>query len=669
MVADNSFKADYRADDAHTVVSNETRIEVNTSNESVNQNVVMNNGIFERKEDINEKYNTIETSNSSGFSSKDEKYLASENIDEIPSDGEKTSTSRIIRETEIMKSVYDKWYYHVILLFSAFVCGYGYGLDGNIRYIYTGYATSSYAEHSLLSTINVINAVASAASQIVYARASDVFGRLSLFIVSVVFYAVGTIIQCQAYDVQRYCAGSFFYNIGYVGVILVLLLILSDFSSLKWRLFYQFAPTWPYIINTWISGNITSAANPLKHWSWDIGMWAFIFPLSSIPIILCLIHMRWMASKTKEWKLLKQEKSYIQQHTFVSAITDLFWRLDVIGVLLMGASLGCILVPLTLAGGTSSKWNHGNIIAPFALGFVLIPIFTFWEWKFSKSPLIPSKLVKDRAVWSSMAISFLIDFIFYMAVDYLYTVLIVGVNESVKSATRISSLSSFVSTVGSPIFALLITRFTRLKPFIVAGCALWMLSMGLLYHYRGGASSHNGIIASLCVWGVGTTLFTYPINVSVQAAVSHADMATVTALNYTMYRIGSAVGAAVSGAIWTQTLYKQLHKRMGDATLATAAYSSPYSFIVNYTWGTTVRDQMVEAYRYVQRLETIVALVFTVPLLLFSLTLRDARLTDNVASDDIEEGQHINKTDSDPIADFLSKPFKGLFKKNKIDEN
>ncbi|CAD6628984.1 BJ4_G0000090.mRNA.1.CDS.1 [Saccharomyces cerevisiae] len=563
--------------------------------------------------------------------------------------------SLIIQQTEIIGSAYNKWYLQAILLLSAFICGYGYGLDGNIRYIYTGYATSSYSEHSLLSTINVINAVVSAASQIIYARLSDVFGRLYLFISAVILYVVGTIIQSQAYDVQRYAAGAIFYNAGYVGVILILLIILSDFSSLKWRLLYQFVPTWPFIINTWIAGNITSRANPVVNWSWDVGMWAFIFPLSCVPIVLCMLHMQWRARKTPEWHALKGQKSYYQEHGFIKILKQLFWMLDVVGVLLMGCSLGCILVPLTLAGGVKTTWNDSRLIGPFVLGFVLIPILWIWEYRFARDPILPYKLVKDRAVWSSMGISFLIDFIYYMAADYLYTVMIVAVNESVKSATRIATLSSFVSTVASPFFALLVTRCTRLKPFIMFGCALWMVAMGLLYHFRGGSQSHSGIIGALCVWGVGTTLFTYPVTVSVQSAVSHENMATVTALNYTLYRIGSAVGSAVSGAIWTQTLYKQILKRMGDVALATTAYESPYTFIETYTWGTPQRNALMNAYKYVQRLETIVALVFCVPLIAFSLCLRDPKLTDTVAVEYIEDGEYVDTKDNDPILDWFEK--------------
>ncbi|GAV55676.1 hypothetical protein ZYGR_0AY00680 [Zygosaccharomyces rouxii] len=563
----------------------------------------------------------------------------------------------VIRRSELMAAEYNWWPFRILLIFSAFVCGYGYGLDSSIRYIYTSYATNSFNEHSLLSTINVINAVISAASQIVYARLADVFGRLALFITAIVFYSMGTVIQSQSYDIERYAAGSIFYNLGYVGVVLVLLLILSDFSSLKWRLFYQFAPTWPFIINTWISGNITSRADPLKNWSWDIGMWAFIFPLSCIPMICCMLHMWWRARRTEEWKVLNEEKTYFKTHGFVNFVTELFWKLDTIGTFIMTVSLGCILVPLTLAGGTSSKWGNSHILGPLVLGIVLLPMLIVYELKWAREPILPWKLIKDRAVWASMTMSFLFDFIFYMAYDYLYAVMIVAMDESVKSATRISSLSSFVSTVFSPIFALYITRVTRLKPYIVAGCGIWMLAMGLLYHYRGGKESHGGIIGGLCVWGIGTTMFSYPVNVSVQSATSHENMATVTSLNYTLYRIGSAVGTAVSGCVWTQTLYHEILKRVKDEKLASYAYEKPYNFIVDYAWGTPIRQQIVEAYTYVQRLETLIGLVFCAPLFLFSLCLRDPELTDDIAHNDLGEGEYIAR-DKDYIFDWIEEKFR-----------
>ncbi|SCV02043.1 LAME_0G20186g1_1 [Lachancea meyersii CBS 8951] len=588
-----------------------------------------------------------------------EKDVEDANELSIP-DNLRTTRYLVIRKTEILAQQYNAWYYKVVLLFSAFVCGYGYGLDGTLRYNYTSYAANSYGEHSLISTIGVINAIIGAAGQLLYARLSDTFGRLTLFITAIVFYVVGTIIQSQAYDIQRYAAGAVFYNLGYVGVVLVLLLILSDFSSLKWRLLFQLVPTWPFIINTWISGNITEAANPQNNWSWDIGMWAFIFPLSCVPLIACMLHMRFKARKAPEWVALKENKTYFQSHGVFNLSIELFWKLDVVGVLLAVVTLGCILAPLTLAGGVRSQWKNSHIIGPFVLGWVLIPVFLYWEKRWARDPLVPYALVKDRGVWAAMCISFLNYFIFTLAAGYLYTILVVAVHESIKSATRISSLSSFVSVVWSPIFSLFITRQKKLKPYIILGCALWMLGMGLLYHYRGGSHAHGGIIGALIVWGIGTTMWTYPVNVSVQSATSHENMATVTALNYTSYRVGGAVGSAVSGAIWTQILYGKLLSLLGNVEEATEAYSSPFTFIVKYTWGTPQREAVVEAYRHVQKYETIVALVFTAPLVVFAFCLRDPDLTDKFAHEDLEGDVQIAKNDTDVIVDWFSSKWSNM---------
>lgn len=393
-------------------------------------------------------------------------------------------------------------------------------------------------------------------------------------------------------------------------------------------------------------------------------MWAFIIPLTCLPMILCMLHMRFKARRTEQWAELRNERSYYQTHGLIKTLIELFWKVDVVGILLMTASIGCVLAPLTLAGGTGSKWQNPRVISPFVLGFVLLPIFLIWEKKWARDPIIPYDLIKDRAVWASLNSQFLIGFIYMMAAGYIYNILIVGVNESIKSATTITILSSFVATAASPPFCLWITRCTRMKGYIVAGCGLWMLAMGLFYHYRGGEFAHGGIVAAMVVWGLGDVLLIYPITVSVQSATSHDNMAMVTALNYTTYRIGLSTGSAISGAIWTQTLYKELFKRLGDATLAVSAYSDPFKFITTYTWGTPEREAVVQAYRHVQRYETIVALVFTVPLLIFVLFLRDPPLTDEVAHGSIKDGEYVAKDHEDPIFSWFAGGWKRLVHKN-----
>ncbi|CAI4599976.1 AVI_1a_G0034130.mRNA.1.CDS.1 [Saccharomyces cerevisiae] len=317
-----------------------------------------------------------------------------------------TSTFFKLKENEIMSAQFDSLKYKILLISTAFVCGFGISLDYTLRSTYTGYATNSYSEHSLLSTVQVINAVVSVGSQVVYSRLSDHFGRLRLFLVATIFYIMGTIIQSQATRLTMYAAGSVFYNCGYVGTNLLLTLILSDFSSLKWRMFYQYASYWPYIIIPWISGNIITAANPQKNWSWNIAMWAFIYPLSALPIIFLILYMKYKSSKTAEWRSLKEQARKERTGGLFENLVFLFWKLDIVGILLITVSLGCILVPLTLANETSQKWHNSKIIATLVSGGCLFFIFLYWEAKFAKSPLLPFKLLSDRGIWAPLGVTF-----------------------------------------------------------------------------------------------------------------------------------------------------------------------------------------------------------------------------------------------------------------------
>jgi SIT family siderophore-iron:H+ symporter-like MFS transporter len=542
-----------------------------------------------------------------------------------------------VRKIEVISSQYG-FKGKIAVFIAIFLVAYAYGLSGSVRSPLQTVATNSYQTHSLLSTINVVLAVVACAAQPTIARLTDVFGRMEIFVVCVILYAVGTVIQSQAYDVQRYAGGSVLYQIGYTGLMLILQLIASDFSFLNWRLLATFVPATPFIINTWISGDITEELG--EQWSWGIGMWAIIVPVCSIPLLVCYIHMHYLAYKSGAMEQFKDDKTALKHLGFKKYMVSLFWQIDVPGVILMIAVLALILVPLTLAGGMQAEWQKAKIIAPLVIGFVCIPLFVLWELK-TEFPVVPFKLLKDRGVWAALLIGVFINLIWYMQGDYMYTVLIVAVHQSVKSATRISSLYSFVSVITGTLLGFVIIKFRRLKPFIVFGTCTWFIAMGLLIEYRGNSDSKDGIIGALCLMGFGAGFFTYPTQNSIQACTKHEHMAVITALYLAMYNIGTALGGSISGAMWTQLLPKDIANRMDDPELAQEAYAAPLTFIVTYTWGTPEREQLVDSYRYIQRLLCIVGTCLVVPLVIFALFLRDHHL------ESVQSLEHAEESDSE----------------------
>lgn len=83
--------------------------------------------------------------------------------------------------------------------------------------------------------------------------------------------------------------------------------------------------------------------------------------------------------------------------------------------------------------------------------------------------------------------------------------LYVSFDESILSATRISSLYSFTSVITGVILGFIVMKVRQLKPFIVSGTVLFLVAFGILIYYRGGAgsSSHSGVIGGQILLGIG----------------------------------------------------------------------------------------------------------------------------------------------------------------------
>ncbi|OJJ07134.1 hypothetical protein ASPVEDRAFT_141647 [Aspergillus versicolor CBS 583.65] len=514
------------------------------------------------------------------------------------------------------------FYSRICLFASVWLVAYVYGLDGTVRNTYQPVATASYATHSLLSTVQVLRSVIAAAAQPTAAKIADMFGRTELIFFSVFFYTLGTVVETASNNVQTFCAGAVLYQIGYTGIMFLVEVLIGDTTSTRSRLLFSYIPATPFIINTWIGGNLTSAVLGVTTWRWGIGMFTIIFPVCSIPLFLTLLYGHIKAKKIESYQGL------LQIHGAKRFLVEIFWRMDLVGIVLLIAVFALILVPFTLAGGYAEQWKQAKIIAPLVIGVFCIPVWVWWE-QTCKHPMIPFRLLKDRAVWGAIGIAIMLNCAWALQGNYLYTVLVVSFNESVLSATRISSLYSFSSVIAGCILGAIVMKVRRLKGFIVAGTCLFTVAFGILYHFRGGdsGSSHSGIIGGEILLGIAGGMFPYPAQASIQTATKHEHLAIVTALFLASYNIGSALGSSIAGAIWSQTLVSELTNNLGNATLAAEVYADPFTFAENNPVGTPDRDAVVLGYMHTQRILCIAGICLTVPLIAFSLCIRDPKLT------------------------------------------
>ncbi|KAH8901790.1 MFS transporter [Coniochaeta sp. PMI_546] len=516
----------------------------------------------------------------------------------------------------------------IFIFFGVFLIAYAYGLDGTLRYTYQPYATASFDDHSLLSSINVLRAVIAAAAQPTAGKIADVFGRVELICLSVFFYIIGTIVESVANDIQTFAGGAVIYQVGYTMVIFLVEVIIADITSTRARLLFSYIPALPFIINTWVSGDIANAVLGVTTWRWGIGMWCIIYTVCALPLLVSLMIV---GHRAKKMGKLSNSKSSFQTLGGKAFLVDLFWRLDVVGIILMIAVFALILVPLTIAGGFKNQWRTAHVIAPLVVGVLCIPVFIIWELK-ARHPLLPFYLMKDRAVWGPLGMAMLLNFAWYMQGDYLYTMLVVAFDFSITAATRVSSLYSFVSVITGFILGLVVFKVRRLKMFIIAGTILFMVAFGLLIRYRGSPSSsgRSGVIGAEVLLGIAGGMFPYPAQASLQVGLKHEHLAVMTGIYLATYNIGSAFGNAVSGAIWTQVLPYALEERLAsiNSTLAVSAYGDPFTAASTYPIGTPERTAIIDAYQHTQRLLCIAGICLCVPLIAFAFVLRNPKLND-----------------------------------------
>jgi SIT family siderophore-iron:H+ symporter-like MFS transporter len=110
------------------------------------------------------------------------------------------------------------------------------------------------------------------------------------------------------------------------------------------------------------------------------------------------------------------------------------------------------------------------------------------------------------------------------------------------------------------------------------------------------------------------------------------------------FQIGSGIGSAITGAIWTNLMPKTLRRNLSAvmppetaASTATAVYGNPLKFIAQYKPGTPERYAVDEAYRHLMRLLCISGLCFAGLLFVAALCVDNPILTDKRSIDDKED--------------------------------
>ncbi|KAF3915285.1 hypothetical protein AA313_de0201546 [Arthrobotrys entomopaga] len=457
------------------------------------------------------------------------------------------------------------------------------------------------------------------------AKIADVFGRFEAFAISILLFVIGYIMLASSSSVQTYAGAQVFYAAGSTGLLILQQIFIADTTDLLNRALFSSLPDLPFLWTVWAGPEVGAAV--LKHtsWRWGYGMWAIILPVCALPLLGALF-LNMLKAKKKGLVA----PSAVREMGWGRFLVRTFWDLDIIGMLLFTAALCLILIPLTLGAGASGKWKNPSLIAMLVVGGVCLIVFPFFEMskKLAPSPLLHLRLLKNRTVMAGTLIAVFYFMAFYQSVfPYFYSYLVVANEQSVVSAGRIVLVFSFTSTVSSIIISFLIKWTGHYKYFVIAGGLIYILGFGLMLRYRVEGSTLTQIVINQVLVGLGGGFLNVPAQLGVQSVVPHQDVGLATALFLTAISVGQAIGSAISGAIWTNSILKKLDQYLPEEAKvnATLIYSD-FTVASSYAPGTAAREAINRSYQETMRVMLISALVSAVPIVLLTFLMENVDL-------------------------------------------
>jgi EmrB/QacA subfamily drug resistance transporter len=360
--------------------------------------------------------------------------------------------------------------------------------------------------------------LAQAVSVSVYAKLADTVGRKPIMLVGIGLFLAGSVLCGLAWSMTALIAFRAVQGLGAGAVAPIAITIAGDIYTVAER-----ATAQGYIASVWA---ISSVVGPTLGGVFsELGLWRWIF-LVNVP--LCLL------------------AAGLILRNFHETVQRAEHHVDYLGAVLLTNGM-TLVIHGVLEGGQAWAWASPISIAVFAAGAVLLAGFALVERR-AAEPVLPPWVLRRRLLATTTALALGVGVILIGLTSYVPTYL----EYALGVEPLVAGLALAALTVGWPISASLSGRLFYLRfgfrPTILIGLGLTVVGTGalaLLAH-----TPSVAVVAITCfVTGLGLGLVASPSLIAAQASVAWDERGVTTGANMFARSIGSAVGAAVLGAV------------------------------------------------------------------------------------------------------------------------
>lgn len=210
------------------------------------------------------------------------------------------------------------------------------------------YATSAFKQHSLLSTVVVIQGIVSAVIKPPMGKIADVFGRLESFTITIVLYTIGYIQQAASKNIATFASAQIFWAAGFNGLQILQQIFVADTTDLSDRAFFSTLFDVPFLWMVWAGPELGNRLIESTTWRWGYGIWAIVLPVCFIPLAGTL----WASQRRAKIDARLRGQTFpsvFKGRTAFQVLENLWFDLDVFGLLLLAFAVSLILLPLTVS--------------------------------------------------------------------------------------------------------------------------------------------------------------------------------------------------------------------------------------------------------------------------------------------------------------------------------